>query len=28
VRVDPRLEKLWSDPRFAELVENIHKTES
>jgi tetratricopeptide (TPR) repeat protein len=28
VRVDPRLEKLWSDPRFTELVENIHKTES
>src|SRR5687767_12688059 len=26
VRVDPRLEKLWSDPRFADLVENIHKT--
>jgi tetratricopeptide (TPR) repeat protein len=26
VRVDPRLEKLWSDPRFADLVENVHKT--
>jgi tetratricopeptide (TPR) repeat protein len=28
VRVDPRLEKLWNDPRFTELVENIHKTRS
>jgi pentatricopeptide repeat protein len=26
VRVDPRLEELRSDPRFAELVGNIHKT--
>jgi tetratricopeptide (TPR) repeat protein len=28
VRVDPRLEKLWADPRFTDLVENIHKTNS
>lgn len=26
VRVDPHLEPLWSDPRFAELVGSIHRT--